>query len=175
LSVQIWRLCFETAAQGPSPKNPSSLLSHKKEKISVRTEFRGAPRGEIKQFHRDFSDDSRLQGKYPASNILHLILALCQGHFDYLEHLPDKLLLKILSYIALQDIGHRSQTSSRFRKLCNSEEIWKQAVLGHCDVIKRCWRRSWVKNNFFTFCHNKEHDSMACPAEEEDTANAEYP
>lgn len=21
-------------------------------------------------------------------------------------------------------------------QLCNSEEIWKQAVLGHCDVIK---------------------------------------
>lgn len=34
-------------------------------KISIRTESRGAPPGETKQFHDDFLNDSRMQGKYP--------------------------------------------------------------------------------------------------------------
>ncbi len=51
------------------------------------------------------------------TRILDYTSALCRGHVDYLERLPDKLLLKILSYISLQDIGHLSQTSSRFRKV----------------------------------------------------------
>ncbi len=51
------------------------------------------------------------------SRILDYTLALCRGHVDYLERLPDTLLLKILSYISLQDIGHLSQISSRFRKV----------------------------------------------------------
>ncbi|XP_058606653.1 F-box only protein 36a isoform X1 [Onychostoma macrolepis] len=151
-------------------------------KISVRSEFRGAPPGEIKQFHHDFLNDARLQEQLAAvfgTRILDYTLALCRGHVDYLERLPDKLLLKILSYISLQDIGHLSQTSSRFRKLCNSEEIWRQAVMSHCDMITEDIEMlanvmGW-KNIFFKFFYNKEHDSMAYPAEEEDKANTESP
>uniref|UniRef100_A0A671LMI1 F-box domain-containing protein n=1 Tax=Sinocyclocheilus anshuiensis TaxID=1608454 RepID=A0A671LMI1_9TELE len=134
-------------------------------KISVRTEFREALPGEIKQLQ---CKDPQLAAGF-GTRILEYSLALCRGHFDYLECLPDKLLLKILSYISLQDKP----------QLCNSEEIWKQAVLGHCDVINEDMEMlakvmGW-KNIFFKVCHNKEHDSMACPAEEEDQANAEYP
>lgn len=51
------------------------------------------------------------------TRILEYTLALCQGHFDYLERLPDRLLLKILSYMSIQDIGRLSQTSTRFKKV----------------------------------------------------------
>uniref|UniRef100_A0A8C1JGX3 F-box protein 36a n=1 Tax=Cyprinus carpio TaxID=7962 RepID=A0A8C1JGX3_CYPCA len=182
-------ILFETAAQGPPPsKDFYQFVITQKEviwrwwKISVRSEFRGAPPGEIKLLHNDFLNDARLQEQLAAvfgARILDYTLALCGGHVDYLERLPDKLLLEILSYISLQDIGHLSQTSSRFRKLCNSEEIWRQAVKGHCDMITDDMEMlanvmGW-KNIFFKFYFNKEHDSTAYPAEEEDKANTESP
>uniref|UniRef100_A0A8C1VZ20 F-box protein 36a n=1 Tax=Cyprinus carpio TaxID=7962 RepID=A0A8C1VZ20_CYPCA len=182
-------ILFETAAQGPPPsKDFYQLVITQKEviwrwwKISVRSEFRGAPPGEIKLLHNDFLNDARLQEQLAAvfgARILDYTLALCGGHVDYLERLPDKLLLEILSYMSLQDIGHLSQTSSRFRKLCNSEEIWRQAVKGHCDdMITEDMEMlanvmGW-KNIFFKFYY-KEHDSTAYPAEEEDKANTESP
>ncbi|XP_016107681.1 F-box only protein 36a [Sinocyclocheilus grahami] len=120
-------ILFETAGQGPPPsKDFFQFVITQKEviwrwwKISVRSEFRGAPPGEIKQLHNDFLNDARLQEQLAAvfgTRILDYTLALCRGHVDYLERLPDKLLLKILSCISLQDIGHLSQTSSRFRKV----------------------------------------------------------
>lgn len=42
----------------------------------MRSEFRGAPPGEIKQFHHDFLNDARLQGKDPAFVILQLNYAI---------------------------------------------------------------------------------------------------
>lgn len=63
-------------------------------------------------------------------------------------------------------------------QLCNSEEIWRQAVKGHCDMITEDMEMlanvmGW-KNIFFKFYY-KEHDSTAYPAEEEDKANTESP
>lgn len=57
-------------------------------------------------------------------------------------------------------------------QICNSEEIWKQTVLGHCDMITEDMEMlakamGW-KNIFFKFYYNKEH-------EEEDKANTTSP
>ncbi|KAG7246973.1 hypothetical protein CRUP_006681 [Coryphaenoides rupestris] len=41
---------------------------------------------------------------------------LCQGHYDYLERLPDPLLLRVLAYLELEEVGKLGQTSQRFRK-----------------------------------------------------------
>ncbi len=64
-------------------------------------------------------------------------------------------------------------------QLCNSEEIWRQAVMGHCDMITEDMEMlanvmGW-KNIFFKFYYNKKHDSTAYPAEEEDKAKTESP
>ncbi|KAK0133695.1 F-box only protein 36 [Merluccius polli] len=61
--------------------------------------------------------------------------ALCQGCYDYLERLPDPLLLRILAYLELEDVGRLGQTSHRFRKLCGSEEFWEQAVRGRWETV----------------------------------------
>ncbi|NP_001070215.1 F-box only protein 36a [Danio rerio] len=182
-------ILFETAGQGPPPsKDFYQLVITRKEviwrcwKTSIRAESRGAPPGETKQFHDDFLNDSRMQEQLAVvigSGILEYTLALCRGHFDYLERLPDKLLLTILSYISLQDIGHLSQTSNRFRKLCNSEEIWKKTVLGHCDGITEDMEMlakvmGW-KKIFFGFYHEKDPVSTASPAKEEDNTNRASP
>lgn len=50
-------------------------------------------------------------------HFLEYTLGLCEGRFDYLERLADKLLLRVLSYLSYQDICRLSQTSHRFRKV----------------------------------------------------------
>ncbi|TSR87299.1 F-box only protein 36 [Bagarius yarrelli] len=71
-------------------------------------------------------ETSDLVGLVFGSQILEYTLGLCEGRFDYLERLSDKLLLKVLSYLSYQDICLLSQTSHRFRKLCDSRELWEQ-------------------------------------------------
>ncbi|XP_005361567.1 F-box only protein 36 isoform X3 [Microtus ochrogaster] len=116
---------FEIVGQGPAPsKDYYQLLVTRTQmifrwwKISLRSEFRTAKPGEIKETHEDFLDNSNLQGK-----------------FDYLERLSDKLLLKIICYLDLEDIARLSQTSSRFAKLCKSDSLWEQIVQSACDTI----------------------------------------
>ncbi|XP_067275580.1 F-box only protein 36a [Pseudorasbora parva] len=183
-------ILFETAGQGPPPsKDFYQFFMTQKEviwrwwKISVRTEFRGTPPGEIKMFHHDFLNDSKFQEQLAVvfgHTILEYTLGLCQGHFDYLERLPDQLLFKILSYMSIQDVGRLSQTSNRFKKICNSEEIWKQTVLCHCDMITEDMEMlanamGW-KNIFFKFYYKNQHQgNKACTAEEEDKANTASP
>lgn len=45
------------------------------------------------------------------------VFNLCEGKFDFLERLSDNLLLKIISYLDLEDITSLSQTSHRFSKV----------------------------------------------------------
>lgn len=49
--------------------------------------------------------------------ILEYTTALCRGHYDYLEHLSDSLLLRIINYLELEDVGQLGRTSRRFRKV----------------------------------------------------------
>lgn len=49
--------------------------------------------------------------------ILQYTKALCQGHYDYLEHLPDSLLLRIINDLELEDVGQLGRTSRRFRQV----------------------------------------------------------
>ncbi|XP_041731773.1 F-box only protein 36-like isoform X2 [Coregonus clupeaformis] len=68
-------------------------------KISLRIEFKGAAPGENKMTHDDYLPDARLQqqvGVVFGHQILQYTQALCQGNFDYLECLPNDLLLQIL-------------------------------------------------------------------------------
>ena len=49
--------------------------------------------------------------------ILQYTLALCKGHFDYIQLLPSHLLLRIVSYLNLKDTGQLAQTTEKFRKV----------------------------------------------------------
>ncbi|XP_036441356.1 F-box only protein 36a [Colossoma macropomum] len=131
-------------------------------KVSLRIEFRGAAPGELKLSHEEFLNDARLQhqvGMVFGPNVLGYTLALCQGHFDYLERLPDRLLLRILSFLDVQDICCLGQTSRRFRKLCDCKAVWESAIRSCSEEISENlealaeqmgWRRI-----YFTFYHNK--------------------
>lgn len=42
---------------------------------------------------------------------------LCQGRFNYLEHLCDSLLLRIINYLELEDVARLGRASQRFRQV----------------------------------------------------------
>uniref|UniRef100_A0A673AQY9 F-box protein 36b n=1 Tax=Sphaeramia orbicularis TaxID=375764 RepID=A0A673AQY9_9TELE len=68
-------------------------------------------------------------------NISNYAKALCQGHYDYLERLSDSLLLQIINYLELEDVGQLGRTSRRFRQLCGSEGFWETAVRQRCNTV----------------------------------------
>uniref|UniRef100_A0A670YQI9 F-box protein 36 n=1 Tax=Pseudonaja textilis TaxID=8673 RepID=A0A670YQI9_PSETE len=109
---------FETRGQAPSPsKDFYQIIVTRKEvifrwwKISLRSEYREARPGELKESHEDFLDNPSLQ-----------------SNFDFLVRLPDTLLLYIMSYLDLEDIARLSQVSHRFETLCNSDKLWEVIV-----------------------------------------------
>ncbi|XP_041919213.1 F-box only protein 36a [Alosa sapidissima] len=169
---------FEITGQGPSPtKDFFQLLITKTEviwrtwKISLRREFKGAEPGEMKQSHDDFLHDAGLQhlvGVVFGQHTLEHSKALCEGHYNYLERLPNQLLLRVFFYLSFRDIGRLAQTSQRFWKLSNSPELWEQTVRVRCDeltpdmeILAKAvgWRKI-----FFTFFHEKLWASKADPA-----------
>nr|XP_029537479.1 F-box only protein 36 [Oncorhynchus nerka] len=166
---------FEINGQGPPPtKDFFQLTVTKTEviwrswKISLRIEFKGAAPGENKMTHDDFLHDARMQqqvGVVFGQQILQYTQALCQGNFDYLERLPNDLLLQILAFLELKDVAQLAQTAKRFHKLCNSPEFWEQTVRGRCDELTPDMEAlanamGWRKI-FFAFFNTKEHQQYA--------------
>ncbi|XP_074545435.1 F-box only protein 36b [Halichoeres trimaculatus] len=136
---------FEISGMGPAPIKTFYYLSVTKSliiwrwwKISLRTVDRRTKPGELKESYQDFLDDPQLQSEVCmvfGRHILQYSKALCQGQFDYLERLPDSLLLYIMSYLELEDADQLGRTSRRFRKLYCSEEFWGQTVHRHCSTV----------------------------------------
>ncbi|XP_034743079.1 F-box only protein 36b [Etheostoma cragini] len=136
---------FETSGRGPAPNtNFYSFIITKSDviwrwwKISPRTVDRNSKPGELMESHQDFLDDTVLQrevGMVFGHRILEYIKALCQGHYDYLERLSDSLLLRIINYLELEDVGQLGRTSRRFMQLCGSEEFWEQVVQRRCNTV----------------------------------------
>ncbi|KAM6918284.1 F-box only protein 36b [Xenentodon cancila] len=136
---------FEIAGQASPPnKNFYHFSLTKSEviwrwwKISPRAVDRRAKPGEHKESHCDFLDDTWLQSEVRmvfGQSILKYTKALCQGQYDYLERLSDSLLLRIINYLELEDVGQLERTSRRFRKLCGSEEFWEQAVRQRFNTV----------------------------------------
>uniref|UniRef100_A0A8C3XMQ0 F-box protein 36 n=1 Tax=Chelydra serpentina TaxID=8475 RepID=A0A8C3XMQ0_CHESE len=69
------------------------------------------------------------------ANILEHIFNLCRGDFDFLERLPESLLLYIISFLELEDIARLSQVSHRFKTICNSDTLWEKIVQNLCGAI----------------------------------------
>ncbi|KAL6116300.1 uncharacterized protein ACO6RY_00947 [Pungitius sinensis] len=94
--------------------------------------------------------------------ILDYTRLLCQGNFDYLERLPNDIVLKILSHLELTDVTLLAQVSHRFRQICNSEKFWEQTVRNRCadfssDMEAIANIMGWRKT-YFTFFHTSVHE-----------------
>ncbi|XP_049624873.1 F-box only protein 36 [Suncus etruscus] len=136
---------YEALEQGSAPSKDYYQLQVTRSqvifrwwKISLRSEYRSTKPGEVKENHKDFLENSHLQVQILlafGSRILGYIHNLCEGKIDFLERLSDALLLKIFSYLDLEDIARLSQTSQRFSKLCKCDMLWEKIIQGACDNI----------------------------------------
>ncbi|XP_060761435.1 F-box only protein 36b [Neoarius graeffei] len=136
---------FEVGSQGPAPiKDYFCLQVTQTEviwrwwKISLRPNSRNMRPGEVRESHREFLDDSRLQSQVLmvfGPPVLQYSKCLCQGQYDYLQRLPDSLLLLITAHLELEDVARLALTCHRFKQLCSSEQFWEQTVRLHCDTV----------------------------------------
>ncbi|XP_047449560.1 F-box only protein 36a [Mugil cephalus] len=162
---------FQISGQGPPPsKDFFQLVITKNEiiwtswKISLRPGSRGIAPRQLKSTHHNFLHDKMLLHEVTTvfgQRILEYTKSLCEGRFDYLERLPDDLLLRIVSYLQLKDTTVLAQVSQRFSKFCNSEKFWEQTVRNRCAeftsnmegiATAMGWRRT-----FFTFFHKSNN------------------
>ncbi|CAL1579361.1 unnamed protein product [Knipowitschia caucasica] len=156
---------FETSGRAPGQNKTLYYLAITKTeviwrwwKISLRAVDRNTRPGEEKQSHQEMLEDSSFQSEISTvfgRDILDYTKRLCQGHWNFLEHLPDPLLLRILGFLELEDVGQLLRTSRRFWKLCQSEQFWESAVRQRCstlpdDVVSLSrgigWRRIFFTN-----------------------------
>ncbi|XP_053315794.1 F-box only protein 36 [Spea bombifrons] len=145
MATLLPEVLLETTAQAPAPnKDFYQLLLTRNEvilrwwKISLRSEFRNTKPGELKESHVDFVDDTTLQAQIGivfGQNTLNYVLKLCQGYYDFLDRLPDSLLLYILTFLDLEDIAQLAQVSHSFQKICNSDKLWEHIVERSCDRV----------------------------------------
>ncbi|XP_033894694.2 F-box only protein 36-like isoform X2 [Acipenser ruthenus] len=141
----IGETVLESNGQAPAPsKDFYQLVVTKKEviwrfwKISLRSEFRTTNPGELRETHKEYLDDYSLQAQIATvlcDSIVSYTLNLCRSNFDYLEHLPNALLLYVILYLDLEDVAQLSQTSRKFEKLCSSDALWERIVENSCDTI----------------------------------------
>uniref|UniRef100_A0A3Q1GZD6 F-box protein 36a n=1 Tax=Acanthochromis polyacanthus TaxID=80966 RepID=A0A3Q1GZD6_9TELE len=162
LSEQLYLI----SGQGPPPPKDFFPVIWKSWKISVRLEHRGAPPRQLKMAHQEFLHAKMLQRDVVTvfgQRILDYAVSLCQVKVDYLERLPDDLLLKIVSYLQLKD-------TTLLAQLCNSEKFWEEMVRNRCaefssDMEEIANAMGW-RTTFFTFFHKS-----AIKKQEEDQAN----
>uniref|UniRef100_A0A8C6UK21 F-box protein 36b n=1 Tax=Neogobius melanostomus TaxID=47308 RepID=A0A8C6UK21_9GOBI len=136
---------LEVSGRAPPPNTTFYYLSITKSEviwrwwtISLRAVDRNARPGETKQSHQEMLEDIRFQAEIATvfgRDVLEHAKSLCQGHFNYLERLPDALLLRIMGFLELEDVGQLLRTSHRFWKLCQSEEFWENAVRQRCSTL----------------------------------------
>ncbi|KAM9444123.1 F-box only protein 36-like [Clarias gariepinus] len=134
---------FEISGQGPAPiKDHFCLQITPKEviwrwwKISLRVD--NTKPGEQREKHKDYLDDSRLHGQVMVvfgPDVLEYTKCLCGRQYDYLPRLPDPLLLRIMSYLDLEDVAQIALTCQKLKQLCTSEQFWEQIVRLHCDNV----------------------------------------
>uniref|UniRef100_A0A8C5QT65 F-box protein 36 n=1 Tax=Leptobrachium leishanense TaxID=445787 RepID=A0A8C5QT65_9ANUR len=136
---------FESSGQAPSPSKDFYQLTVNRNqvvlrwwKISLRSEFHDTKPGELKESHVDFVDDTTLHAQIGiifGQKTLNYILNLCSGQYDFLERLPEPLLLYILTFLDLEDITQLGQVSHSFQKVCNSDNLWEHIVERSCDRV----------------------------------------
>uniref|UniRef100_A0A673ARD0 F-box protein 36b n=1 Tax=Sphaeramia orbicularis TaxID=375764 RepID=A0A673ARD0_9TELE len=109
---------YETSGVGPSPNKNFYYFAVRKSDVIWRW-WKISPRT-VDRYSKPGSEYAK---------------ALCQGHYDYLERLSDSLLLQIINYLELEDVGQLGRTSRRFRQLCGSEGFWETAVRQRCNTV----------------------------------------
>lgn len=94
---------------------------------------------ELKSSFQDYKYDDNLKhhilcafGKQFSEYVKNIVV---NGHVDYIQRLPEPILLKIISYLSLEDLSRLSQVNTYFRELCRSDRVWM-------DLYKRVYSKN---------------------------------
>ncbi|KAL4647056.1 F-box only protein 36 isoform X1 [Arapaima gigas] len=137
----LGELLFQISEQGPAPSKDFYHLGVTKSeviwrwwKISLRSEYRNTQPGEVKESHKEFMNNTSLQHKVRVvfgESILQYVIGLCEGRFDYLDRMPDPLILRIMAFLGLREVLLLRCMSSKYKKLCDCDKFWEQTARCH--------------------------------------------
>lgn len=78
-----------------------------------------------------------------------------KGRLDYLERMPDRVLLRVVANLQLEDVARLAQVNHFFRDLCRSDKVWMNLYKRNYsnqiskELIQLAERDGWRKL-FFT-------------------------
>lgn len=137
------KVYIEKTAQAPAPnKDFHQLVVTDTEvkwrtwRIAIRRDQRGIPPTQRKTPWQDFDDDLLLQSDISrvfGDETLRLVHAVVCG--DWLVRLPPLIVVRIASFLALEDVLQLGGACRFLRKICNSNELWEKIYLAHCDTL----------------------------------------
>ena len=153
---------YERTAQAPSPsKDFHQLIVTESEviwrtwKVSLRKEQMGVPPSQNKLSHADFYDDNLVPNaikRVLGEDVLTYVQ--CIVHEDWLLRMKDEILIKIFSFLQLNDVNCLTQVCRHFRTICHSNDLWRKLFLNHCcninDEIRQLGEEIGWKKTFFT-------------------------
>ncbi|CAL1546619.1 unnamed protein product [Lymnaea stagnalis] len=89
---------------------------------------------ELKCKFEEFCEDDKLRGEIERSMglaELRYVDELVNGHIDYLNRLPRKVLLRIIFCLDLTSLSKLSQVNKQFRELCACDAVWSKIYMDH--------------------------------------------
>lgn len=153
---------YERTGQAPSPSKDfhqlivtESNVIWRTWKVSLRKDQMGIPPQQNKQSHEDFYYDSVVVNdikRVLGEDVLIYVRGII--HNDWLYRMKDDTLIKIFSYLNLNDINNVSQVCRHFRTVCQSNTLWRRIYLNHCcnmnEDIEQLGNKIGWKKTFFT-------------------------
>lgn len=133
---------FEVSGQVPSPSKDfcQLLITTKgvvwrKWKITLRNASQRAPSPvEEVMSHDDLLEDKsfldELRGIF-GFEVIEQVKRIIEGSNDMLSCLPEKLLIRVATYLDLQSVNSLSQVNRHLRELCNSDNMWEALYHAH--------------------------------------------
>ncbi|CAH8513580.1 unnamed protein product [Schistosoma curassoni] len=98
-------------------------------KITLRNDGAKFHPGESVATYEEFEQDDRMHNeilRVMGHKTLDYCLNICAGKLDYLVRIPNKILVKIIFYLNLEDVINLGTTSRHFNEICNSDSLWRE-------------------------------------------------
>ncbi|RNA27198.1 F-box only 36 [Brachionus plicatilis] len=126
---------INVGAQAPAPSKDycQLIVNHhyvifRKWKITLRGDSETRYPTEIKDSFEDFAYDENIEreiklifGQELYNYIENIVV---KKKLDYLDRMPNNILVMIISKLALEDISKLAQVNNHFRQLCRSDHVW---------------------------------------------------
>lgn len=136
-------IIYERTGQAPSPSKDfyqllvtNTQVTLRGWKVSVRKDQRLIPPSQRKIPWEDFDEDTRMQSEISrifGEETLSQVHALICG--DWLIRLPVDLIVRLCTYIDLEDIARLAQVCRKTRDICSGDRLWECIYRAHCDTV----------------------------------------